>query len=464
MKKSSAFYLILAAAGLLLITSCRSRAVKGIDNGTNSIPDYQYGFINKSGEQVIVAKFSDAKRFSEGLAAVSTGSIESRKWGYIDKSGKWIIPAQFDDAFQFHDGLAIVKSEGLYGYINTTGQYAIQPQFTEARPFYGNIDAAPKFSEEYGYKVWSKVPGENPYSGTLAAVQVGTLGRDKNIKNKWGYIDRAGNLKIEAEFCFAGTYYEDLALVKVPESNGKCATAGGRWGYIDRNGEFAIQPTFEQGGNFHEGLTWVTPIINEQLQGSSENPEGYIDKSGSFVIPPIFTRASDFSEGLAAAATSEKRLDPKWGYIDKSGSFVISPIYRAASRFHDGFSIVETLDVNNYRKPIYINKKGESIFAGGSVGQADTGGNFFEDIARVNVSALKCSYINISGELITTAQFNACSDFREGVAGVLTTQGENSSLDKFNYIDKTGKNIIDLELGSSGGDFSEGLAAIRILQ
>jgi hypothetical protein len=425
----------------------------------------KYGFINKSGTQVIAAKFSGAKSFSEGLVAVATGPIESRKWGYINKAGKWIISAQFDDAFQFHDGLAIVQSGGLYGYINRSGQYVSKPQFTEARPFYGNIDAVPAWgsSEEYNYRIFPRVPGGNLYNGTLAAVQVGTLGRERNIKNKWGYIDRNGNLKIKAEFCFAGTYHEDLALVKIPEPDGRCSTADGRWGYIDRDGKFVIKPIFEGGGNFHAGLTWVIPF-NKDLPYSSENKRGYIDKSGKFVIPPIFVRATDFSENLAAVGFPEKNLkggtETRWGFIDKSGNFVISPTYWSASRLHEGFSIVEIGETYGSRKPAYINQKGILVFTEGSIGDADISGHFFEKIARVNLAELKCSYINTSGEFITKEKFDGCTDFHEGIAKV-TNPGENSFLLKVSYINKTGDHLIKIESASGSSDFSEGLAAIR---
>jgi WG containing repeat len=455
--------------GLSLTTSCGSSAVKSTGHASTSILNDKYGFIDKIGTQVIAAQFSGAKRFSEGLVAVSTGKMESRKWGYVDKTGKWAIPAQFDDALQFHDGLAIVQVGGLHGYINKSGQYVVKPQFTEARPFYGNINAVAVRigDEEYGYRVFPKVAGDNPYDGTLAAVQVGTIGKEKGIKNKWGYIDRNGNLKIEAEYCFAGTYYEDLALVKIPEKNGNCATGGGgKWGYIDRNGKFVIKPIFEGGGNFHEGLTWATPV-NRQMPDSSENRKGYIDKSGKFVIPPKFARASDFSDNLAAVALSEKNLkggiNIRWGFVDKNGTFIIPPTYWSASRFQEGFSIVEVGKDYGNRKPAYLNTKGKLVFTAGSVGQSDISGNFFEEIARVNLSGSECSYINTLGEFITKARFNGCADFYEGVAGVMS-RGEKSSLDKSGYINQDGSYVINLESGSGFGDFSEGLAAIRTHQ
>ena len=48
------------------------------------------------------------------------------KWGYIDKSGKEVIPCQWDMAESFCEGLASVcDNNGLWGYINKKGELVI---------------------------------------------------------------------------------------------------------------------------------------------------------------------------------------------------------------------------------------------------------------------------------------------------------------------------------------------------
>jgi hypothetical protein len=461
--KVSLFFLLNLAICIFIATGCES--VSKPESKPTSVSSYKYGFIDKTGKQAISDRFSGAKSFSEGLAAVARGQgMQALRWGYIDKAGKSIIQPQFDDAFEFHDGLAIVKSDGVYGYINKVGQYVIQPQFTEARPFYGNIDAVAVSigsSEEYGYRVQPKIPGDNPYNGTLAAVQIGTLGKDRDLKNKWGYIDREGNFKIKPKFCFAGTFYQDLALVKIPDSNGTCSTGrGGKWGYIDRNGKFAIEPIFEGGGNFHEGLTWAIPV-NKQLSYDFYNKRGYIDKSGKFVIPPKFAQASDFSENLAAVGISKKNArggtNIKWGFINRNGKFLVPLTYWSASRFYEGFSIVEVGEDYNSRQTAYLNKEGQIAFRLKSKGGSDSSGNFFEGIARVTVG-LKCGYADVSGKFIFEPIFNECFDFYEGIARVIIQENSN----KTGYIGKNGRYIVEPKFESSSGDFQEGLAVVRM--
>jgi hypothetical protein len=83
------------------------------------------GYIDKTGKMVIEPKFSVAKNFSEGLAAVATfGSYDPGlgvifgSWGYIDKTGKVVIPGEFQDVRSFSEGLAAVKIGGKWGYIS----------------------------------------------------------------------------------------------------------------------------------------------------------------------------------------------------------------------------------------------------------------------------------------------------------------------------------------------------------
>lgn len=74
----------------------------------------KYGYINKSGENIIPYKFNDAKSFSEGLAAVSLNG----KWGYIDENGVLVIPYRYDMAEDFKAGLASVNLRGKKGYVD----------------------------------------------------------------------------------------------------------------------------------------------------------------------------------------------------------------------------------------------------------------------------------------------------------------------------------------------------------
>lgn len=71
-----------------------------------------------------IQKYDQLSLFSEGYAAV----CKNGKWGYIDKTGQEVIPCKYAWANPFHEGLASVRiSYGSgYGFIDTTGREVIR--------------------------------------------------------------------------------------------------------------------------------------------------------------------------------------------------------------------------------------------------------------------------------------------------------------------------------------------------
>lgn len=59
-----------------------------------------------------------AERFSNGLAAVKKGEF----WGFIDKTGKEVIKLQYGSADSFYEGLSLVEKNSKWFYINTQGE------------------------------------------------------------------------------------------------------------------------------------------------------------------------------------------------------------------------------------------------------------------------------------------------------------------------------------------------------
>ena len=74
-------------------------------------------YIDENGEKIIAFTFKDARRFSEGFAAVKINDL----WGYIDTNGKILIPPKYKYPDNFKDGLAHVNNGGSYIYIDKRG-------------------------------------------------------------------------------------------------------------------------------------------------------------------------------------------------------------------------------------------------------------------------------------------------------------------------------------------------------
>ena len=121
--------------------------------------NFKYGFIDKTGKEVIPFKYQHAKDFSEGLARVQLNN----KWGYIDKTGKEVISFKYADVGIFSEGLAAVQLNDKWGFIDKSGKEVI--------PF--KYDLVWYFSE-------------------------GTAG--VKLNGKWGFIDKTGAAIVPVEY------------------------------------------------------------------------------------------------------------------------------------------------------------------------------------------------------------------------------------------------------------------------
>jgi hypothetical protein len=131
--------------------------------------------------------YAEVGRFSEGLAQV----VKNNKWGYVDRTGKEVISLQYQDANSFSEGMAPVQINGKWGFIDKTGKQMIKPQFVNIFSNFTEglalVSQQVKLKDEYvvevvGYidKKGKKVIGfkdldfgGSPFSNGLAVVRDG---------------------------------------------------------------------------------------------------------------------------------------------------------------------------------------------------------------------------------------------------------------------------------------------------
>jgi hypothetical protein len=286
----------------------------------------KYGFINKSGELVIAAKFDEIRNFSSGLATVKIGD----KWGYIDKNGKLLIPAQFSqEPANFIEDLAKVTLEDKIGFIDKTGKLLFTVAYPGAKSlavnnFSEGLATVRIDSDKTGFidKTGKFIIEPQTYEISDFAAGMAVI----NVNGKYGYIDKNGKIVIAAQFEQAKPFSEGLAAVQIKED------AISKWGYIDLTGKMVITPQFYSARNFSEGLAQI----------SSSQDWGYIDKTGKIIIyanqlivipGSHISELESFSSGLALV-----RVGNKFGYIDKNGKWIIKPELPNAMSFQDGMA------------------------------------------------------------------------------------------------------------------------------
>lgn len=74
--------------------------------------------------------------FEDGLAAVIQDDF---KMGYINKTGDMVVPAKWDEVGRFRDGLARFKDNGKYGYLNGQGEVVHPAVWMSAGDFRGGL-------------------------------------------------------------------------------------------------------------------------------------------------------------------------------------------------------------------------------------------------------------------------------------------------------------------------------------
>ncbi|RXT04536.1 WG repeat-containing protein [Ammoniphilus sp. CFH 90114] len=294
--------------------------------------------------------------------------IQSQKgtFGFMDKNGKVVVPTDYVAATAFQDGLGILgyKNESiaafgdhyLFGFIDHHGQWVLKPQygqvskFSEGLAFYSTYGINSK-DNSYGIidKQGNVIKNEEDYLGQPYRVnQVygfseGMAAFMDYTVEKWGYVNRKGDIVVPPQYDRVHNFSHGLALVEKDynlsfiDKNGKVVVSlpphswaepfsdgvalvqiGGTVKYIDPTGKAVL--TLPNNGNtyssFSEGLEVVGLSEGEQY--------GYMNKSGKIVIPAKFSNASPFVEGLAVVSLPDKDGE---GLIDATGKLVIQPKY-----------------------------------------------------------------------------------------------------------------------------------------
>lgn len=230
--------------------------------------------------------------------------------------------------------------------------------------------------------------------------------------DRWGYIDREGDLAVDPRFESAAAFHEGLAAVRVAD----------RYGYADTAGTVVIEPRFVAAGHFSEGRAAVIPEEGGLL--------GYVDTGGQMVIPARFAPAAGgrvedrhFASGRALARPAGQKGAARHGYLDRSGAWAIEPAYPFARSFGEGLAPVSPPDADGW------------------------------------------VYVDTAGAVALEGPWDAAHPFSEGLAAVDTATGGGFG-NGWRYIDREGTIVLRPTFGSGTvapervGPFSEGLAAV----
>ena len=209
--------------------------------------------------------------FYDGLAKIYTGTDYRKKHGFIDKTGKYVVkPFEcLEMAWRFSEGMAWYRNKiedgGQFGFIDIKGNTVIEPKYPYACDFSeglacvqrGWIDKNGTMVIDLGRKLYAN----DIFHEGLAIVR-------SLYDKKKGFVDKSGNMVLDcSQYSDVHSFHEGLALVR------KEAKTGDKFGYIDKSGDVIIPPMFDYAFDFSNGLAQI--MIKQSI--------GYINKNGDII-------------------------------------------------------------------------------------------------------------------------------------------------------------------------------------
>lgn len=121
----------------------------------NRIPvqrDGKYGFLDRTGREVIPCRYDEISLFHLDRAMVRLGD----RYGILDTAGRAVLPIEYEnrtpfgEKYVYHDSLALVERDGRLGFVDLDGHLVIPFHFDKAYDFSEGL-ASVCFNGMWGY-------------------------------------------------------------------------------------------------------------------------------------------------------------------------------------------------------------------------------------------------------------------------------------------------------------------------
>lgn len=221
------------------------------------------GMIDRFGKVIIPFKYKDVSPFKNDVAIVEGKGFFPPKYGFVNKTGKEIVAPQYDKVENFSDGMAVVgksvkempsflvQQEGdfLLGYVDMAGKEVIPPSYFFAQDFSEGLALVKKDGKYVFIDKKNNVIFTSKYDASYKSFSNGLCGVRAEKKNvlKYGYIDKKGKLAIPLEYDEITEFNEGGATVK----------KNGMWEIIDLSGKTIASFSYTYVGPFKEGLARI---------------------------------------------------------------------------------------------------------------------------------------------------------------------------------------------------------------
>ncbi len=326
---------VAATIALCSDTIFRSVGVNETDNGAviavQKSYGAHYGFIDKTGKQVIAPQYEQTSSFHEGMCAVRV----NKRWGFINRAGKIVVPPKYSSVLDYSEGLAPVREGVAWSYIDKEGRQAIAPSNWKTATAFKNGVARVEVGLKQGLiRKDGKFICQNLDEISEPSEYLFRTKKD----SKYGFVNSNGTLLLEPQFSDASNFSESLAAV----------SKDGKWGYIDGFTRMVIPAKFDSAGDFHNGVAVVS--VNGKY--------GLIDRRGAYRLQPAYNYLSRILPPEQALRFGDKPLSSfsaegltpiidngLWGFADSTGKIVIKCQFGQLHPFSEGLASVAVFDM-----------------------------------------------------------------------------------------------------------------------
>lgn len=303
----------------------------------------RYGLVDCNGIIILQPRYSELSRPSEGLIA----AVEGNGWGYIDIMGKYVIPPRFGEAYDFHAGFALViVNYNRWRIIDRNGNFTTEKEFDYLGEcgdglFYAQIGEAKGIADHTGEFIL-KSESCRYYNRNLIQYEE---------NEKIGFKNREGKVVLEPQFVMAD-YLGEGWIVVIDEKN--------RLGFIDTLGNLKLKPQ----NDFYVDLTSDTRFKEGRLVVQHKKKYGVIDHELKWVVKPKYEVISSFRNGWAVVnrggiARGELPIltGGKYGFIDRNGRVIVDLMFDEVLYFGPDLA-----QVRIGSSKAYANKQGQTIW------------------------------------------------------------------------------------------------------
>ncbi len=224
------------------------------------------------------------------------------KQGILNSRGQEVIPIQYNYISSFsRDSILTVVQGKKKGLMNLGGRTILQPDALYQDLFVMNDQrVGVRIRNKYGFvddrgrlRIANRYEGIGPFSGGMAAVM---------IRGSWGYIDKDEVLRVQPHYTEALPFIANTARVRRP----------GGWGFVNRNGKETVRPQYDS----------VTVLPTGRYLVWKDGRKGLVNENGRELFGAKFDFLSDHANGFVLLGRNGKL-----GLSDTGGIEVLPVIY-----------------------------------------------------------------------------------------------------------------------------------------